>query len=262
MVISEAAVATIATIGLQYLWYKKFPHSRFHFFNDNREWLGMDKLGHATTVYNISALQYNLMRWSGVNNQAAILIGGLTGLGYLAMIEIMDGFSSQWGFSPGDMAANIFGGALFMAQQYGWNEQRIQMRFSFHYSIYAKYNPDLLGRNFPQRLLKDYNGQSYWFSFNVSSFLKRNTNFPKWINADFGIGADGMTGAINNPDSVGGKSIPQFIRQRKLLFGLDGAFTKKNQVCFPSWINLLRIPTPALDWKTRTNEWKLHLLYY
>src|ERR1700730_2571365 len=68
VIINEAGLATLATIGLQYLWYKKFPHSRFHFFNDNKEWLGMDKLGHATTGYNISAVQYNLMRWCGIKN--------------------------------------------------------------------------------------------------------------------------------------------------------------------------------------------------
>ncbi|HVZ98292.1 MAG TPA: hypothetical protein VG847_15520, partial [Chitinophagaceae bacterium] len=45
-VVSEAGVSAITTLGLQYLWYKKFPHSRFHFFNDNNEWLNMDKIGH------------------------------------------------------------------------------------------------------------------------------------------------------------------------------------------------------------------------
>lgn len=262
VVIGEAAVATIATIGLQYLWYKKFPRSRFHFFNDNNEWIRMDKFGHATTAYNISAIQYNLMRWSGVNNKSSILIGGLTGLGYLLMIEIMDGFSSQWGFSGGDMIANTLGSGLFMSQQYGWNQQRIQLRFSFHHSIYAKYNPSLLGYNFFQRMIKDYNGQSYWASFNISSFLKSNNNFPKWINADIGLGAEGMTGAISNPDSVKGKPIPQFIRQRKLFVGVDGAFMRKNEPPFPSWINMFRIPSPVLEWKMKTNEVKPKLLYY
>jgi hypothetical protein len=111
-------------------------------------------------------------------------------------------------------------------------------------------------------MIKDYNGQSYWFSFNISSFLKSNNNFPKWLNADLGIGADGMTGAINNPDSVNGKPIPQFIRQRKLFVGIDEAFNKKNELPFPAWMNMIRIPSPVLQWKTKTNQVTPRALYY
>ena len=57
VIISETALASIVTVGLQYLWYKKYPKSSFHFFDDNDEWLQMDKMGHATTAYNISAVQ-------------------------------------------------------------------------------------------------------------------------------------------------------------------------------------------------------------
>lgn len=249
VIISEAAVGTIVTIGLQYLWYKKYPKSHFHFFNDNDEWLQMDKMGHAATAYNISAIQYNLMRWSGVNRGTSEWIGGATGLAYLMLIEIMDGFSAQWGFSKGDMAADIFGSAFFTAQQALWKEQKIQMRFSFHESIFAKYNPGELGANFPQRLIKDYNAQSYWFSFNIHSFLNKGNNFPRWINADFGYGADGMTGAVTNPKEVNGNPIPTFDRNRKFFFGMDGAFTKPGTIPFPSWINIFRIPTPVIELK-------------
>ena len=249
VIISEATVGTLITVGLQYLWYKKYPKSRFHFFDDNDEWLQMDKMGHATTAYNISAVQYNLMRWSGVNRGTSEWIGGATGLAYLMLIEIMDGFSAQWGFSKGDMAADIFGSAFFTAQQALWNEQKIQMRFSFHESIFAKYNPDELGENFPQRVIKDYNAQSYWFSFNIHSFLNKGNNFPRWLNADFGYGADGMTGAVTNPKKVNGKSIPTFDRDRKFFFGIDGAFTKPGTIPFPSWINIFRIPTPVIELK-------------
>src|SRR6185437_2176290 len=79
VVISETALASVVTIGLQYLWYKKYPKSKFHFFDDNDEWLQMDKMGHATTAYNISAVQYNLMRWSGVKRGTSEWVGGATG---------------------------------------------------------------------------------------------------------------------------------------------------------------------------------------
>ncbi|HUZ61204.1 MAG TPA: DUF2279 domain-containing protein [Hanamia sp.] len=249
VVIGETALASVVTIGLQYLWYKKYPKSRFHFFNDDDEWLQMDKMGHATTAYNISAVQYNLMRWSGVNRTTSEWVGGATGFAYLIMIEIMDGFSKEWGFSKGDMEADFFGSAFFTGQQALWKEQRIQMRFSFHKSIFANYNPNELGANFPQRLIKDYNAQSYWFSFNIHSFLNKGNNFPSWINADLGYGADGMTGAVINPKEVNGKPIPTFKRSRKFFFGVDGAFNKPGTIPFPSWINIFRIPTPVIELK-------------
>jgi hypothetical protein len=261
VVISEAGIGTLATIGLEYLWYKKFPRSRFHFFNDNDEWLNMDKVGHATTAYNISAFQYNLMRWSGVKKSSSIWIGGATGLAYMSMIEILDGFSSQWGFSKGDMLANIAGTAIFVAQQSAWQQQRIQMQFSYHNSIYAQYNPGELGENLPQRMIKDYNGQSYWLAFNISSFLGK-TNFPKWINADIGYGAEGMTGAVINPSLLDGKTIPAFTRQRKLFFSATGAFTTKNNISYPSWLNIFKVPAPVMEWNLTKNTIKFNPFYF
>ncbi len=109
VVITEVATGVAISAGLYFLWYRKHPRSHFHFFNDNGEWLQMDKAGHATTAYNIGAIQYDLMRWCGVSNNSSIAVGGLTALGYMSIIEIFDGFSSKWGFSKGDMLANISG---------------------------------------------------------------------------------------------------------------------------------------------------------
>src|ERR1700741_4392631 len=61
--VGETVLGTGITLWLNYLWYKKFPHSKFHFFNDNAEWLNMDKMGHATTAYNIAAIQSDLLHW-------------------------------------------------------------------------------------------------------------------------------------------------------------------------------------------------------
>ena len=69
---------------------------------------------------------------------------------------------------------------VFIGQELLWKEQRIQMKYSFKPSEYAKYRPDLLGSNFLQQSLKDYNGQVYWLSFNINAFKK--TSLPDWLN--------------------------------------------------------------------------------
>src|ERR1700753_4066513 len=84
-IIVESAIGTVVTIGLNYLWYKKFPHSRFHYFNDNNEWLNVDKVGHATTAYNIAAIQSDLLRWGGVRNATSAWIGTLTAFSFMTM---------------------------------------------------------------------------------------------------------------------------------------------------------------------------------
>jgi hypothetical protein len=266
VVITEAIVTTAGMIGLHYLWYKKFPKSRFHLFNDNAEWLSMDKIGHAATGYNISGIQYDMMRWSGANNRQAAWIGGLTAFGLQTIVEIFDGYSKHWGFSKGDMLANILGSGLFVGQQLAWGEQRMRLKFSFHKTIYAKYNPAELGKDKWQSWLKDYNGQTYWLSINPGSFMKSNSDFPKWLNASFGISADGMIGARYNPDKIGNVIVPSFKRERKFLFSLDADLKRiNNNADGPQTLisipNIFKIPAPALEFKKSAGT-KFHWLYF
>ena len=263
VVVGEIAITAAATTALYFLWYKSFKHSRFHFFNDNDEWLNMDKVGHATSAYNIAAGQYDLMRWSGADNKKASIIAGLSALGYMSIIEVLDGFSEKWGFSKGDMVANFTGSGIFVAQQMFWKQQRVQMRISFHNSIYARYNPNELGNNWRQRLLKDYNGQTYWLSFNISSFLPAGNNFPRWMTADAGYGAEGMIGGRSNPSVINGLAIPSFDRYRKFYVGIGGEFKKpgKEPIPFPLWGNIVRFPSPAIEFKLKTSKPKFKPFY-
>jgi hypothetical protein len=266
VVITEVATGIAISAGLYFLWYRKHPRSHFHFFNDNGEWLQMDKIGHATTAYNIGAIQYDLMRWCGVKNDASIAVGGLTAIGYMSIIEIFDGFSSKWGFSNGDMLANIFGAALFAAQQKGWNQQRIELKWSFHGSPYATYYPAELGSNFFSRMIKDYNGQTYWLSFNVASFLPINSGFPNWLNLSLGYGAEGMIGASSNPAEINGKPIPGFPRYRKFYFAPDADLFRilTNSSFYNSAAYLTRfskIPAPSLEW-SKLKGFRFIPIYY
>jgi hypothetical protein len=266
VIIAESAIGTVVTIGLNYLWYKKFAHSKFHYFNDNDEWLNVDKVGHATTAYNIAAIQNDLMRWGGVRSGTAALIGTLTGLGFMSMIEIMDGHSEKWGFSKGDMLANIAGCVLFEGQQLLWHEQRISLKYSYHSTIFPQYYPAELGRNLPQRMLKDYNGQSYWLSFNIASFLPAASHFPQWLNLSAGYGAEGMIGAVKNPKEIDGHPIPEFKRYRQFYLSFDTDLYRIDGLS-PLASSLLEInrtiktPAPALEWNT-VRGLKFHAFYY
>lgn len=240
------AAATGSLILLNQLWYANYPRSNFHFINDNDQWLQVDKAGHFWSAYMSGSLMYDALRHSGVKNKKAIWWGGSAGCIYLTLVECMDGMSRQWGFSWGDQLAHSLGAMAFIAQQNWWNEQRISFKFSYANTHYAALNPDQLGRNFQQRILKDYNGQTYWMSCNIHSFLASGADFPRWINIAFGYGATQMIRAKMNEHDVN-----NFHQQREFYVSFDADL---NRIQWPKkWmrvtariLNHIKIPAPAL----------------
>ena len=266
IIVTESIAGAAITVGLNYLWYRKFPHSRFHYFNDNNEWLNMDKVGHATTTYNISAGQNDLLRWAGVKPGKAAVIGSLTALAFMTMVEIMDGHSSKYGFSKGDMLANIAGCVLFEGQQLLWKEQRMGLKFSYHATIFPQYYPDELGRKLQQKILKDYNGQTYWLSMNIASFLPQASGFPRWLNLAAGYGAEGMIGAVKNPAEINGRKIPDFTRYRQFYVSFDtDLYRIKNlgpgAATLLSLNRIIKMPAPAYEWNS-VQRGIFHWLYF
>ena len=263
--ISSVALTSGSLIYLNQAWYQQYKTSQFHFFNDNNEWLQMDKCGHTLTTYQTGRLMMNAMEWAGYNKKIQLVIGGLSGFAYMTAIETMDGYSQGWGFSWGDESANILGSGLAIGQKILWNEQRIQLKFSYSSSSFAQYNTDLLGKSFSEQILKDYNGQTYWLSVNPSTFMKTETKFPKWLNIAFGYGANGMIGAVNNniPIKDVNGNVLFFNRYRQFYFSLDADLTRiktKSKILKSifSYINIIKIPFPSLE----LSENKLKFNYY
>jgi hypothetical protein len=266
VLIVQGSLYVASLTGLYFAWYSNYPQSSFHTFNDDNEWLQMDKCGHAMTSYYISRIGYESYRWSGVERKKAIWFGGLLGFAYMTNIEILDGFSSQWGFSIGDMTANTLGCVMFVGQQFAWNDQRFLLKFSYHQTSYPDYRPDLLGSNLIQQMIKDYNGQTYWLSGNIASFLHKDTKFPKWINIAAGYGAGGMTGASANSLESSGRPIPADPRYRKFFLSMDVDLTKiptksKALKVIFAVFSFIKIPFPALEYNT-LGQVKFHYLYY
>ena len=102
----------LAMAGFYSAWYKDYPQSGFHFFNDNKEWLQVDKVGHMYGAYIESKGSMEMWKWAGLPRKQRIWIGGLSGAVYQTVIETLDGFSAEWGWSWGDFTANILGSSL------------------------------------------------------------------------------------------------------------------------------------------------------
>ncbi|MBK9525975.1 MAG: DUF2279 domain-containing protein [Bacteroidetes bacterium] len=247
-------------------WYQDYPQSGFHFFNDNAEWEKMDKFGHAWDAYSISKPLMKCFRWSGYSNTKSTLLASGISFLYQTTVEVFDGFSEEWGFSSGDIICNTAGVGLFAAQQVGWEEQRIVLKYSFHQTKYSRYRPQLLGSNLPENILKDYNGLTYWASINPASFFKNKTWIPNWISLGIGFGAEGMTGGKENPEYVDGKMIPSFERYRQYYLGLDIDLARvqmKSKVLTSifKFINIVHLPAPAIEFG-KGRKARYHAFYF
>ncbi len=249
---TEAALYAGSMSGLYFLWYAGYDQSPFHFYNDNAEWLQMDKFGHAMSSYHVGLIGYEALRLAGLDEKRSLLYGAPLGFVFLSTVEIFDGLSTGWGFSWGDMAANALGTGLFMGQQALWHEQRIAMKYSYHNTQFPQYRPNLLGSNLPERMLKDYNGQTIWLSFNLKSlFMDDESRFPSWINLALGYSAEGMTGGFYNVNQYNGQVIPEFTRTRQFILSPDIDLTRipvENKFLKTTLkvLSFIKIPMPAL----------------
>ncbi|MCB0763048.1 MAG: DUF2279 domain-containing protein, partial [Flavobacteriales bacterium] len=140
-------------------------------------------------AFQIGRLSIEASDWAGMTKKQQLLMG-TSGFIYLTLVETMDGFSKGWGFSWGDMGANLLGTSSTLVQHHFWEEQKIIIKYSYSKSIFPFYNPSLLGNNFQEELLKDYNAQIYWLSFSPLSFFKSTKNL-NWLCLSIGYGASG-----------------------------------------------------------------------
>jgi uncharacterized protein YfiM (DUF2279 family) len=265
---TATGVGTVGSlIALNQAWYSEYNTGKFHFFNDNKEWLQMDKVGHVYSAYQTTRAMMEWFEWAGFSKNKKYFFGGSIGLTYLTAIEIMDGFSEGWGFSWGDQFANFGGASLAIAQEAIWNEQKILLKFSFAKSGLAHYNSSLLGSSLPEQILKDYNGQTYWLSVSPRAFFKKTKWLPEYLNIAFGYSAYGMLGGHENrilaQDNNG--NVFKIERERRYYLSFDLDLTKiqtKSKVLKAvfSVVNILKIPAPTLQ--LSSGKLRFYGIYY
>jgi hypothetical protein len=227
-----------AMVGLYAAWYKN-----------------------AYSAYAESKASMELWRWTGIDRKKRIWLGGMSGAVYQTVIETLDGFSSEWGWSWGDFGANILGSGMLVAQELAWDEQRIQFKFSFHRKFYNdpilnQRSDKIFGNSTAERFLKDYSGQTYWLSANLKSFFPK-SNLPAWLQISVGTGAEGLFGANENigKDDNGTMNFNRTdikrYRQWYLAPDVDLTKIKTNKKGIKVALNILNIvkfPMPSLEY--------------
>lgn len=284
--IGGAATYSAAAYGLYQAWYKNYDLVNFRTFDDSHEWLQMDKLGHFITTYSETRLLYGGARWIGFTPRQSRWTAALLGSFLQTTVEVMDGFSANWGFSWYDMAANSLGAGLFVAQDALWAEQRIILKLSVNMAAYPTTllqaanseatiplnvrGGELHGVSVAERILKDYNTMTIWASANLKALAPRGP-WPAWLNISVGHGAANLYGGFENTwtDEAGNTFIlpeAQYPRYRQWYLAPDVDFSR-----IPTrrpWLkvvlttlNFIKAPAPALELNGR-GRLKFHWLYF
>lgn len=260
LLISSGIVYTGTIVALSEAWYDEHDKGSFHFFNDNAEWKQMDKAGHVWSAFHLSSVSYEGLKWAGVSEHSSLLWGTLAGLFMTVPVEWLDGYSIKYGASTGDMMSNIIGSSLFFSQKKLWNEVRITPKFSFHNTGFAELRPDVLGNSWSNRWLKDYNGQTYWFSFDLDKFINAESKLLPFINIAVGYGAEDFIYARDNPNIEAGFDP---YRQYYLSLDLDLTAIKTENKWLRRFIfilNTIHLPAPAVSYGK--GKFNLHYFYF
>lgn len=265
------STATAGThLALYQTWYKNEPRSRFHWINDNHNWLQMDKAGHVFGAYFSATAASASFRYSGYNRQKSALLGAGFSLAFQMTFEYFDGKSSAWGASSGDIIANATGTLAAGLQNWFWGNPRIPVRVTFHKSPFASYRPNMLGNSLPERMLKDYNGQTYWLDLNPERLQTRKGKWPRWLGINVGYGADGLLGGDDNIWTAEDGKIQNYshiTRYRQYYIGPSISFgylkkhPKKAIRILAHITDKIRLPLPVIEFNGK-KAWVFHPMYW
>jgi hypothetical protein len=254
-VITQSAFVAGGLSVLYANWYADRDRVPFQFYNDSKGYNQVDKAGHAFGAYAYSTVGYRMLRHAGVRKGPALLWGGGLGMYFQTPIEVFDGLYEGWGFSWSDMAANAFGTGLLVGQEALFDEQIVQLKFSYWRSPYADDANGYLGDSFGESLLLDYNGHTYWLTTGLDKLTPK-LNTPPWLNVAVGYGAGGMLGEFANRSFYRGVRLPELERYRRLTLSLDINWSKVPASgpflrALLDALNFVKVPFPGVEWNTK-----------
>jgi hypothetical protein len=247
------AAYLISLLWLSSVWYNTY--AGFHFFDDFFEWEYMDKLGHCFSSFHIGLFFYKIFGGSE-NLNRSLHKKWLCFLGFILLlpIEILDGFSLNYGASPADLLANGLGGLFCYCHITFKVLSDTLPKFSFHSTPYNIIRSELLGNNIFQQVIKDYNGQTYWLSLDINKILNVKI-LPSWLIVTIGYGAEGLLGGHDNVwETKDGltKDYSTVDRTKRIFISFDlntNHLRGKNKLLnylFAPFV-LLKFPAPALE---------------
>lgn len=155
-------------------------------FNEDTPNGGADKLGHAYSFYVSTRLMRRGFQWAGYSRSKAAQWAGITSAALSVGVEIMDGFTDEYGFSPEDTIMNLGGIGLgvFLEMNPQWDDL-FDVRLHYWTSDDARkfddYDP-----------VADYSGQTYLWIIKASGIPNlRQHQWLRYFELALGYGTRG-----------------------------------------------------------------------
>lgn len=207
---------------------------------------GADKLGHAYSSYLSTRLMTQGFEWAGYSHRESAKLAGFTTGAVMLGVEVMDGFTVEYGFSKEDLVMNLTGvGIGTLLDLYPQWDAVFDVRFLYWRSDDAR----KLGERDP---ISDYSGQTYLLITKASGIpALRENKFLRYFELAVGYGSRGY-------QPTPGKYEVQFPKERNLYYGIslnlsellnDFVFGKKesrSQRVTTNVLEYLQVPGTAL----------------
>ena len=268
-IIFTGAVAGILTgqhiMQMNTIWKEQ---THFRIIEDGSYALYSDKLGHFYGAYIVSSFVREGFYASGMSHKTATVTSALVGLGYETYVEIMDGFGSNWGFSPSDFYFDAAGAAFFVAQEYVPYLQNFTPKFMYFPSDWHGEKK----RDHAEMFIDDYSSQTFWLSINVHNMLptKLQQYWPAWMQLSVGYAARNLCDL-----SLHGTCDPEYspkvtewtYGRRKIIVSLDYNLVELLPDGCNTWnwfkqgLNYVKFPSPAVEFDLEGGPTKFMLVY-
>ncbi|HRT67211.1 MAG TPA: DUF2279 domain-containing protein, partial [Bacteroidota bacterium] len=192
----NTAIVGATTLGIFIVQHELQQNSiwkrvgKFHFAEDIQYALWVDKFGHFYGSYLIGGIFNEALLDCGFSYDISNILGGVLGLSYQTYVEILDGMSVDWGFSPTDFYSDVVGSAFFVAQKYVPFLQNFTPKYSY-------VNPKWIGEKdrIPhESFIDNYSAQNFWISINIRNIFGGAVRdfLPSWLQISVGYAAYSM----------------------------------------------------------------------
>lgn len=245
--VPAAGITAIVVLNQNAFW-RYATDVPFHISNDPPYSMHIDKFSHM----HVSAIGSDGMRASyrlaGLSSATSAWLGATLTLLCGTAIELEDarhGSDPQYGFSPGDFAADLVGASLPLLRHYYPAFERLDVKLGIWPS-------DAYKSGAYRTLADDYESQYYWLSMDMHDW----SPLPAWLNVAIGFGCENLYhNAYSNPSPNGPPYTDIYLAPDLNLKGLpiDG----KTWKTIADILSYVRIPLPAVQCYPRCKIWLL-----
>ncbi len=179
--------ALLAAYGQTHWWQAGFgggfKTTNEGWFGRGTEYGGTDKLGHMYSNYASVRLLTPLFEAAGNSRESSVALAGWTTAGLFVGVEVLDGFSRRYRFSPQDAVMNVLGAGLGVALELRPElDEKFDFRIAYRRSPGSRFDP-----------FGDYSGQRYLLVTKADGFeaLRRHTA-ARYLELSLGYQARGF----------------------------------------------------------------------